>query len=178
MAESVTVARPYAEAIFKLARERNALTAWSAQLRLLELVLQDDRVREFVRDPKQTPAAVEQLLLVICGERLDASGRNLVQVLVQNNRLEVIESIRALYEARKAEQEGVVEATIRSAVALDQDQQARLVHQLEVKYQRKVKAKVEVDAELLGGCRITVGDRVIDYTVRAYLDAMAMSLAR
>ena len=178
MAEKLTVARPYAEAAFKLAQERGTLAQWSGQLALLETVVGDERVAALIGDPKSSAAEIEALVLGVCGERLDGAGRNFVQVLAMNARLPLLGEIRRLFEARKAEHEGILEATIQSAFPLQEAERGRLVARLEAKYGRKVSAAVEIHPELLGGCRIVVGDSVFDASVRGHLDSMATALAR
>jgi len=176
MAETVTIARPYAEAAFRLAREQGALDRWSQMLHLLEIVVQDERIARSIGDPNLSSRQLESLMLGVCGEQLDGAGRNFVQVLVGNDRLGVVPAIRALFEDLKREQEGVLEAQITSAFALDDEQQSRLVRRLESKYRRKVSAQVSVDPQLIGGVKIVVGDKVLDATVRGKLDAMAVAL--
>jgi len=176
MAETVTIARPYAEAAFRLAREKNTLAHWSRMLALLELVVNDEQVKRCIGDPNVSNRQLESLVLGVCGEQIDGAGRNFVQVLVDNDRLAVVPAIRALFEALKREQEGVLEAQITSAFALDDEQKSRLVRRLESKYQRKVSAQVSVDPQLIGGVKIVVGDKVLDATVRGKLDALAVAL--
>ena len=176
MAETVTIARPYAEAAFRLAREQGSLDRWSQMLHFLEVVVQDEGVARGIGDPNWTRHQLESLVLGVCGEQLDGAARNFVQVLVDNDRLGVVPAIRALFEDLKREEEGVLEAQITSAFALDDEQQSRLVRRLEAKYQRKVSAQVSVDPQLIGGVKIVVGDKVLDATVRGKLDAMAVAL--
>ena len=183
MAEPVTIARPYAEAVFKLACEGNAtgtLTAWSDALANIDGVVADARVQACISDPKVSAQQLEALVLgvlsVVMSDKLSGDGRNFVQVLVQNNRLDLMPLIRAHYEALKREKEGVLEAKIISALPMNDAQVKQLVAQLETKYQRKVTAQIETDASLIGGVKIVVGDKVIDATVRGKLDAMAASL--
>ncbi len=176
MAEPVTIARPYAEAVFKLALEGAALPAWSDALANIDGVVADARVQACISDPKVSAQQLEGLVLGVIGDKLAGDARNLVQVLVQNNRLHLMPLIRSHYEALKRDQEGVLEATIISALEMSDEQVRQLVTRLETKYQRKVTAQVATDAALIGGVKIIVGDKVIDATVRGKLDAMAASL--
>jgi len=176
MAEPVTVARPYAEAVFKLASEGNALAAWSDALANLDGVVADTRVQACITDPNVSAQQLEGLVLGVVGDKLTGEARNFVQVLVHNNRLDLMPLIRSHFEALKREQEGVLEAKIISALPMNDAQVKQLVAQLETKYQRKVTAQVETDASLIGGVKIVVGDKVIDATVRGKLDAMAAAL--
>jgi F-type H+-transporting ATPase subunit delta len=177
MAELVTIARPYAEAAFKLAREENALERWSDMLALIEAVVTDENIAARIGDPNVDDRALEGLILGILGERLDGRGRNLVQVLVQNGRLDLVSHIRLLFEAQRREYEGLIEARIISALPMGEEQVARLREALERKHGRRVNAQVEVDPQLIGGARIVMGDKVIDATVRGRLDAMAVALS-
>jgi F-type H+-transporting ATPase subunit delta len=176
MAETITIARPYAEAAFRLAREKGAFEAWSGMLRLLDIVVQDARVAHCIGDPKVSGQQLEGLILGICGEQLDGTGRNFVQVLVHNDRLSVVPAIRVMFEQLRLAQEGVLEAQIHSAFSIDTAQVDELVRKLESKYQRKVRAQVSVDPQLIGGVKIVVGDKVLDASVRGKLDAMAVAL--
>jgi F-type H+-transporting ATPase subunit delta len=178
MAESVTIARPYAEAAFKLAREKGQFDNWSKMLQLLDLVVRDAAVARTISDPNVSSEQLQGLIIGVCGEQLDGAGRNFVQMLEQNNRLALLPEIRAMFEALRLEHEGVLEAEIHSAFAIDEALVAQLVKKLEGKYQRKVRARVSVDAKLIGGIKIVVGDQVVDATVRGKLDAMAAALIR
>ena len=177
MAELVTIARPYAEAAFKLGLENNNLARWSDMLSLIQSVVCNEQVAARIGDPNVDAGALEGLILGTLGERLDGHGRNLVQVLVQNQRLELVPQVRELYEALRREHEGVLEAKIISALPMSDEQVRQVLAALEKKYGRKVNAQVEIDPVLIGGARIVIGDKMIDATVRGRLDAMAAALA-
>jgi F-type H+-transporting ATPase subunit delta len=176
MAEPVTVARPYAEAAFRLALESKKLQQWSDMLDLIHFVVTDESVAERIGNPNVGDQALEGLILGSLGERLDGQGRNFVQVLVQNGRLDLMSQIRDHFGELKRDHEGVVEARIISAMPMAEDTVRPLLAALEAKYGRKVSAQVEVDPELIGGVRIILGDKVIDATVRGRLDAMRAAL--
>lgn len=176
MAEPVTIARPYAEAVFKLACDRNDLAAWSGMLALLEALVKNPEIRSRIGDPNVNGQQLEALILGVAGDSLDGAGRNFVQVLVANDRLGLLPEIHALYDGLRREHEGILEAKIISALPIDDSQLKTLVARLEAKYRRKVSAAVEIDPRLIGGVRIVIGDKVIDATVRGKLDAMAAAL--
>jgi F-type H+-transporting ATPase subunit delta len=176
MAEPVTVARPYAEAAFKLASEKSNLSGWSQMLALLAVVARDPQMQARISNPNVSAQQVEALILSITGDKIDGLGRNFIQVLAHNRRLELLPQICDLFEALRREHDGVLKATIVSALPVNDEQTKQLVARLEAKYQRKISAQVEVDPQLIGGVRIMVGDKVIDATVRGRLDAMAAAL--
>lgn len=177
MAELATIARPYAEAAFRIALEGSGLDRWSDTLALLDVAVSDENLAKRIHDPNVSDAALEGVILGALGERLDGPGRNFVQVLIGNGRLDLVREIRAQYDELRREHEGVLEARIVSAMPIDDSQVRSLVSALEAKYQRRVNAQVEVDPQLIGGARILVGDKVIDATVRGRLDALRAALA-
>ena len=176
MAELITIARPYAEAAFRIAQENNALASWSDMLGLASAVVADPRVAGALDNPKLTSADKEALLLSICGDRLAAVGRNFVRVLVEAKRVSLLPHIAALFEGLRNEAEGKARARIETAFPLSAAELAEITASLEKHFGKKIDASVEVDPTLIGGARITVGDRVIDGTVQAKLQAMATQL--
>jgi F-type H+-transporting ATPase subunit delta len=176
MAEPSTVARPYAEAAFKLADEAGALGKWAEMLDMLAQVAQDPRVQAAVADPNLSDAQAAGLFIGILAGRLNAEAENFVRVLAQNGRLGLLAEIHAQFLALKNEREGVLEAEVYSAFELSQAQVAELVQRLEKKTGRQVKAKVEIDKNLIAGVRIVLGDKVIDGSARAQLGALETAL--
>jgi F-type H+-transporting ATPase subunit delta len=176
MAEPSTVARPYAEAVFKLADAAGALAKWSEMLAALAAVAADARIQAAIKDPNLPAPKVAGLFIAILAGNLTGDAENLVRLLAEYGRLELLPLIREQFEALKNEREGVVEAQIQSAIKLTEAQVGELVARLEKKFSRKVKTKLIVDQELIGGVLITVGDKVIDGSVRGELAALENAL--
>jgi len=174
MAEPSTVARPYAEAAFRLADAAGTLARWSEMLAALAQVAQDERVRAAVADPNLSDAKVAGLFISILS--LTGEAENFVRVLAQNDRLELLPEIRAQYEALRNEREGVVEAEVHSAFELSDAQVADLAQRLERKTGRKVRTRVHIDKDLIAGVKIVLGDKVIDASARAQLGALENAL--
>ncbi len=176
MAEPSTIARPYAEAAFRLADAKGALTEWSATLANLAAVAADERVRAAIGDPNFPSTKVAGLFIAVLAGKFSGEAENFVRVLAENGRLEVLGEIRAQYEVLKNEREGVVEAEVYSAFEMEQGQIADLVSRLEKNTGRKVRARVSVDKALIGGVKIVIGDQVIDGSARAQLGALENAL--
>ena len=176
MAEPSTVARPYAEAAFKLAEEADALGKWSDMLGALALIAQDERVQRAASNPNLSDDQVAGLFIAILAGKLSGEGENFVRVLAHNKRMELLSLIHEQFEALKNEREGLVEAEVQSAFELTDAQLADLVRQLERKTGRKVKTRVSIDKELIGGVRVLLGDKVIDGSARAQLAALETAL--
>ena len=176
MAESVTIARPYAQAVFRLAKERGSLATWSDRLQRLVAIAQDPEMAKVVGNPKFSAAQVAEVFISVSGEPTDSELISFIGLLAENERIEVLPEIRELFEQFKSEEEGVKDALICSAFPLDAAQLNNLVSQLEVHFSCKLQPRVEVDAALIGGVKVAVGDEVLDATVRGKLDAMATAL--
>ena len=176
MAEAVTIARPYAVAVFRLAKEKNALATWSDTLAFLGAVVVDPAVQALVDDPKVEPAALERLLIAVGSGKLDHAAVNLVKLLVENNRLQLLPEIAAIFEALKAQDEGTLEAEVTGAVELTDAQLKSVVSRLQQRFGKKIEASVKVDPGLVGGIKIVIGDTVIDASVRGRLQELAYTL--
>jgi len=176
MAEPSTIARPYAEAAFRLADSQGKLAEWSVALANLAAVAADGQVHAAMGDPNHSAAKVAGLFISILSGKLSGEAENFVRVLADNRRLELLPEIRAQYAALRNAREGVIEADVFSAFDLDGAQLADLVAHLERKTGRKVKAKVRLDKELIGGIKVVLGDKVIDGSVRAQLGALENAL--
>lgn len=176
MAELTTIARPYAEAAFALARDQNALPAWSQMLKLASGIVADPQMAAALDNPRLDAKARESLLLSVAGERLTPDGRSFVRVLVEADRITLMPVISSLFETLKDAADGVAKARIETAFPLEGDELAGLVAALERRFKRKVEADVVVEPALIGGARITVGDNVIDGTVAERLRTMAVQL--
>lgn len=176
MAEAVTIARPYAVAVYRLAKEKNALSRWSEMLTFASAVVADPQMGALIEDPKVPSREVERMFLAVCGNKLDAGAVNLVKLLVEYGRLAMLPLVASIFEELKAQDEGVLEAEITAASKLDDAQVKSLVSRLEAKFKSKINAHVTVSPEVIGGIKIVVGDTVIDATVRARLQEMAYAL--
>ena len=178
MAEIATVARPYAEATFKAALEKNSLGAVADSLQLLAAIGRDEQMRLVLSDPKVSAADKKALFDSVAGQRIDETSRNLIGLLVDAHRDVLIGEIAEQYDALKREHERVVRARITSAQPLNDAQRDEIVAALEKRYGKKVEAELDVDPELLGGARVQVGDQVIHASVRDALAQMQAALAR
>lgn len=176
MAEPSTIARPYAEAAFKLADDGGKLAEWSAALAMLAEVAENDRVRVAMADPNLSAAKVAGIFLSILGGKLSGDEENFVRVMAENRRLALLAEVRTQFEALKNAREGVIEADVQTAFELSDAQLDALVSALEKRTGRKVKAQVHVDKTLIGGVRIVIGDKVIDGSARAQLGALESAL--
>jgi F-type H+-transporting ATPase subunit delta len=176
MAEIVTIARPYAEAIFRLAREQGTLAAWSDKLEKMAGLATNPDVAALIVHPSVAAAQLTELFRAAVAAGTDDETGNFIRMLADNDRLAALPQVAALYEEMKRGEEGVKEAEIVSAFPLNEEQVATLARQLEGRFQAKLDVTVTVDPSLIGGVRVVVGDKVLDTSVRSKLDAMRTAL--
>jgi F-type H+-transporting ATPase subunit delta len=176
MAEISTIARPYAVAAFKLAKEQKALDSWSDMLSLASAVSSDEKLSSYIQDPKIEAEAIQEAFLKICGDKLNLHGQNLIRILVEYKRLSILPAISSAFEELKAAEEGTIDAQIVAAVKPTATVTKDLVKKIEAKFGKKVTASVVVDPEIIGGMKIIVGDTVIDASVKGQLQNLAYSL--
>ncbi|HRP29476.1 MAG TPA: F0F1 ATP synthase subunit delta [Burkholderiaceae bacterium] len=175
MAELATIARPYAEALFKAVSASEA-PALSQQMNALAVVAEDDRLREFADNPKTQGQQVFDVIAAAVGGALDAKIGNLLHAVIDNGRLAALPEMAAQFQALVNARSGVSDATIESAFEIDAAQLAQVVATLEKRFGRKLEARVVVVPELIGGIRAIVGDEVLDTSVRARLEQMKVAL--
>lgn len=177
MAEKATIARPYAKAAFASARQHNALERWSTVLATASSVVQDERVAGLLSSPRVTPEQLSGLIADIVGGTLDEQTRNFLATLASNRRLAFLPEIASMYEGLRAEAENTADVQVLSAVELNEAQKQRLVSALKKRLQREVRLHVEVDASLIGGAIVRAGDFVIDGSLKARLDRLAVEMS-
>ncbi len=178
MAEIATIARPYAEAAFRTAREADALAGWSSGLALAGAIAADTRMADLLGNPRLTRRQKLEFFFDVGGDALSAPVRNLVTLLVDGSRAALLPEIAAQFDALKRAHESVLEVRIVSARALSDAERDDLVASLERQYGKRIDARVELDASLIGGARVHVGDEVIHASIRDALAQMAVALAR
>ncbi|HEU0290414.1 MAG TPA: F0F1 ATP synthase subunit delta [Burkholderiales bacterium] len=176
MAETITIARPYAEAAFGYADSGGALAKWAQALDAMAHLAAHPEMHAAIGNPRLTDEQLYGLFASLCGDELTAEMQNFVRVLIENGRLALAPEIRDIFLELKNEREGVVDALVESAFPLNAAQTAALVTDLERRFKRKVKPQVRVDKELIGGVRVQVGDEVIDSSVRGQLATLASAL--
>ena len=177
MAEKATIARPYAKAAFESARQHRALESWSKVLATASSVVQDERVARLLSSPKVKPEQLSGLIGDIAGGELDEQTRNFLATLAGNRRLGLLPEIASMYEALRAEAENTADVQVVSAVALDEAQKQRLAQALKKRLKREVRLHCEVDASLIGGAIVRAGDFVIDGSLKARLDRLAVEMS-
>jgi F-type H+-transporting ATPase subunit delta len=178
MAEKTTIARPYAQAIFELAQSRKELPLWSQMLQLAAAVAADKRVAALLDNPNLDKAQVVKLFLDICGDKLNPQAQNLIRLLVENGRMDVLTEIAGHYEVYRAEAERTVEAQVVSAFPVDEAQKKQIIASLKKRLGREVTLSCTTDKNLLGGAIIRAGDLVIDGSTTGQLAKLQNALAR
>jgi len=176
MAEIATIARPYAEALFKVA-VKGDLNAVAAQIGELAQVAAQPQLRQFADNPKVGAAQVFELMASVVKTPMGDVASNFLKTLIDNGRLEALPEVAAQFTVLKNARDGVADALVESAFAIDSAALVDLVATLERRFARKLNVTVKLVPELIGGVRVVVGDEVLDTSVKARLEQMKTALS-
>jgi len=174
MAELATIARPYAEALFK-ATGADAASALS-WLDPLAAVAADEQLRQFADSPKATPEQVLGVIAGVLNDKLPAMGENFLRTVIDNGRLAALPEIAQQFRELKNAKLGAFDAIVYSAFEMDSPALADLSGVLEKRFARKLNLQVQLQPELIGGIRVVVGDEVLDTSIKARLQQMKVAL--
>jgi len=178
MPEIATIARPYANAIFELAKRKRAVDAWSRELAVLAAVAAEPSIKDVIDSPAATSVQKANSLARVCGDDLSREGKQLLQVLAGNRRLHLLAEIGTQYEELRAQEQATLEVEVVSAYALEAAEQTRIIEALARRFERDIVLTSRVDESLLGGAIIRAGDTVIDGSVRGKLEKLSETLQR
>ena len=178
MAELATMARPYAKAVFEVARNDGELDRWSRMLAMLAAAVEEEKVRTLLTAPEVEEAVKAHKLAGLCGDELSDRGRRFLLVLAGNHRLALLPEISEQFEALRAEEQATLDVMVASAFELSGEELDRLKSALASRFDREISISTEVDTSLIGGAVIRAGDTVIDGSVRGRLNKLAETIQR
>jgi len=174
MAELATIARPYAEALFQSTKsDLNGAQAWVEEL---AAIAGDAGLQQFAGNPRVTTNQVFDLIAGLAKTTLPDQAKNFLRTVIENGRLNALPEMAAQFRALKNAQGGSSDAVVYSAFPIDGAALANVAATLEKRFDRKLNVKVELDADLIGGIRVVVGDEVLDTSVKARLEQMKVAL--
>jgi F-type H+-transporting ATPase subunit delta len=174
MAEIATIARPYAEALFKATA--NQLDVTSLWLEEFAAIAANPQLQEFANNPTTTQTQVFELITGVAKTALPAFAKNFLNTVIDNARLGVLTEIAAQFRTLKNSQSGSFDAVVFSAFPIDAGALPELSATLEQRFGKKLNVTVELEPALIGGIRVVVGDEVLDTSVKARLEQMKVAL--
>ncbi len=177
MANTASISRPYARAIFAMAQEAGDFQTWSDVLANGAAVVADDTLKPLIDDPRIGRDKLSELVTSIMPDNLPDQAVNTIRLLSHNGRLDALPAIAAQYEVLRAEAESTVDVQMVSAREVTDAQQQKVAAALEKRMGRKVKINISIDESLLGGAVIRAGDLVIDGSARSRLEKLSSALA-
>lgn len=187
MTDHAFAARPYAQAVFEIAKATGDFRSWSAFLQLAATLVMDPDLGKTLRAPGSDVDKIAVAMADICREQLGSqafagdgardTATNFLRLLGENRRLAALPDIAGRYEVLRAEAENTLDVVLTSASAVDEGQQSRIAASLRQRLGREIRISVKLDPALIGGARLQIGDRVIDGSVRTGLDKLSTALS-
>ena len=178
MADFTTAARPYARAIYQLAEQSSSVENWGDVLALLAAVTSDDLMIAIIDNPQMSSEKKAEQLIKVVEDKVNQQQQNLIKLMAENGRLKTMPDVADQFEAYRADAEGKIDAVAFSAFELSQDQQDTIITTLKNKLGREVSLTTSIDESLIGGVVIKAGDTIIDGSMKAQLESLALTLSR
>ena len=178
MAELATIARPYAEALFKACTDQGAdLNSTVAWVEELAAIAANPQLRQLADNPNVSGTQVFDLITGVAKSALPETARNFLRVILDNGRLDVLPEVAAQFRSLVNSKSGSSDAVVFSAFPIADAALAELGASLEKRFGRKLNLTVKQDDSLIGGVRVVVGDEVLDTSVKARLERMKVALS-
>ena len=178
MAQLMTIARPYAEAVFALGLESQKLSEWSEQLDNLATITADEAMSSMIQNPLYSDENILSVYSEVMGGNLTVEGKNLLAVMAENKRLSAIPFVAEAFHVLKAAEEKRVRATVMSAREVTVEQKKQLNAALNAKFDAEVEITYVEDSTLIAGIKIKVGDWVIDGSALSQLNKLGAAIAQ
>jgi F-type H+-transporting ATPase subunit delta len=176
MAEFATIARPYAEALFKTSSGRahpDLVLEWLGEM---SMFASDEQLLSLAANPRVTATELQDLIKGLFKKELDSEAQNFLHLIIEQSRLEVLPEIYRQFKVLHNSLKGSQDAVVESAFAIDPHTLSEISSLLEKRFARKLNLTVELNPELIGGIRVVVGDEVLDTSVKARLEQMKVEL--
>jgi F-type H+-transporting ATPase subunit delta len=165
------VARRYASAIFEIAKERGDLDQWREALGAMRDVLTTPQVALFLENPKVSFDKKKEVVDSVMPD-LAPLQRNLLYLLIDKRRTEIVDSVSTEYEALLNDYRGIAYADVTTAVPLSAPEEVALADKLSRLSGKEIRLRSSVDPAIIGGVVARIGDRLIDGSVKGRLTAL------
>ena len=176
MADLSTLARPYAKAVFELAREQGALREWGEALDRLAAAVQSPEMQNVIGHPAVAKSDIAGVLSSLIQAQVNDRGSALVGLLVENGRLKAAPFIAEQFESLRAAAESRVDVEIATAAEVPPREQEQLADAVSKRLNRDVVVDWSVDDSLIAGAVIRAGDLVIDGSAKGELEKLKTAL--
>ena len=178
MSDFTTAARPYARAVYQQAQETSSVESWGDALALFSAVSSDALMKAIIDNPQLSREKKGELLISVVADKINEQQKNLVKLMAENDRLKALPDVAQQFDVYRADAEGKIDAEAISAFALSAEQEKTIIETLKNKLGREVSLTTTVDESLIGGVVIKAGDTIIDGSMKAQLESLALTLSR
>lgn len=176
MLEKMTLARPYAKAIFTLATQKKQQSQWLQTLQIFAEISESPKMQRLIRDSSLPPESIASGFEEIFPLPLDQEGKNLLNLLALKKRLWVLPQIAVYYEKLCDEANQILPVEFMSVISLTDRQKKEFSDSLSKRFKKVIQMETKIDPSLIAGFWIRAGDQVIDGSIRGHLEQLKASM--
>lgn len=173
------IANRYAEALFQLSEDDNITKEIYNELHsVVDIVKSNKDLDNVLKSPLVAKSEKVQLIETLFNNKINNNLKNFLKILVEKGRISSLKSIELTFKQLLNEKNNVIEGTVISAIPLTDEKVKELEKTLSKKYNKNVTLENEVDASILGGVLVRLGNTQIDGSVKTRLNNIKDQLSQ
>jgi len=172
MSSDLSIARPYAKAVFQLAKQTQQFDAWSQMLSNAALIVSCKPMKSIIKDPAFSRQELEAFIIDLGQDSFTQPMQALLRLLGRFKRLLFLPAIAELFESYRNKEQRIVKVELISAFALNEQERQNFMHALKQKLHENIELECKTDPSILGGAIIQAGDWVVDGSVKGKLNKL------
>ena len=176
MIELTPLARPYAKALFSSALESKKIDEMASELKIMALASKTDGVINTIENPALSRQDVVNVLVNLFEESISETSKKLLEILAENKRLNLIETIFVIYQELLEEHKE--QKSVEVFVAIDPGKEAKqnIEQKLKSTYGKDANIYFSKDPSMMGGLSIKIGDETLDLSIKGKVKKLVNQL--
>ena len=175
--KQLKIAKNYAEALFKIGKEQNSAGKFYAQLKDVSVIIKNsDDLKTFFENPLISANDKKEIIYKIFGKDFDLQIINLLNLLADNKRLELVDTVYYCFENLYEKMSNIKRITVTSAIELNSDSKKRLEKIIETKTGSKIIPAYKIKKNIIGGLIVKIGDKIVDLSLASKINDMEKQL--
>ncbi|MBK4765019.1 MAG: F0F1 ATP synthase subunit delta [Pantoea sp. Brub] len=162
---AITIARPYAKAIFNFSVIQKNIKHWHNMLTVISAISSNKNIQNILKK-NMSASVLSELFNTICGNEIDCYAQNLIKIMANHRRLNILPAVLEIFTSMKNDYEKLIEVDLISASKLSNSQCIKIKLAIEKKLSYQVKLNHKIDSSLIAGVIVHLNDLIIDGSVK------------